>query len=46
MEIFVWFVYLSRIRHVIVVMVNDGGFFLIKFNATLTAQLPQRVAYI
>lgn len=42
------FVYLSRIRHIIVVMVNDSSLFLIKFDATLTAQLPQRVtcAYV
>lgn len=36
-------VYLSRIRNIIVVMVNDSSLFLIKFDATFAAQLPQRV---
>lgn len=38
--------YLSRIRHIIVVMVNDSSLLLIKFNATLAAQLPQRVTCV
>lgn len=40
------FLYLSRVRHVIVVMVNDSSLFLVKLNATLTAQLPQRVTCV
>lgn len=39
-------VYLSSVRHIIAVMVNDGSLFLIKLNATLTAQLPQRVTCV
>lgn len=36
-------IYLSRIRHIVVVMVNNSSLLLIKLNATFTAQLPQRV---
>lgn len=39
-------VYLSRVRHVIVVVVDDSGLFLIKLDATLTAKLPQRVTCV
>lgn len=39
-------VYLSRVRHVIVVMVDDSGLLLIKLNATLAAQLPQGVTCV
>ena len=39
-------VYLARIRHVIIVMINDGGLLLVKLNAALTAQLPQRVTCV
>lgn len=38
--------YLSGVRHVIVVMVNDSSLFLIKLDATLTTQLPQRVTCV
>lgn len=38
--------YLSRVRHVIVVMVNDTSLFLIKLDATFTAQLPQGVTCV
>lgn len=37
------FVYLSGVRHVVVVMVDDCRLLLIDLNAALTAQLPQRV---
>ncbi len=39
-------VYLSRVRHVVVVVVNDGSLLLIKLDATLAAQLPQRVTCV
>lgn len=37
------FVYLSGVRHVVVVMVDDCRLLLIDLNAALAAELPQRV---
>lgn len=39
-------IYLSRVRYIVVVMVNDSSLFFVKLDATLTAQLPQRVTCV